>query len=143
MKIRRFWVTLIRLIYSTLILALYPGVDVELGTQAKSKFFIQYNPSLTSVSGLQKLSAVGDVHHLHENNKLESIVGLSNPTTAGVHIMINSNVLLNPTQGLENINSIALSGLNITGNTMLTNCDLPKKCTSESNDCKYFTKQTN
>src|SRR5690606_39044436 len=104
-------------------------------TEIGGDLTIQGNSQLTNLDGLSNLTSVGGYLSIYYNSNLTNLDGLSNLTSVGADLVINSNYSLTDISGLQNIdpNSILSSylgvGLYITGNPLLSVCNLDNFCT--------------
>src|SRR5690606_34942976 len=93
------------------------------------------NPNLTNLDGLSNLTSVGGYLFIDSNSNLTNLDGLSNLTSVGADLVIQSNSSLTDISGLQNIDPTSILstyygvGLYIVGNTSLSVCNLPNFCT--------------
>ena len=126
-----------------------PAGSVFFTTQAQIDAFAINYPNCTEITGylqiggsditdlspLSNLTSVGGYLYINSNSNLTNLDGLSNLTSVGADLVINSNYSLTDISGLQNIdpNSILSSyfgiGLYITGNPLLSVCNLDNFCT--------------
>jgi|GEM_PF-1138188 len=91
--------------------------------------YIEYNPLLTLVNGLQALTSVDASLDIRGNERLSTLDGLSNITSVGDNIFIWSNLSLINVDGLSGLTSVG-GILLISGNAILNNLDGLSKVTS-------------
>ena len=90
---------------------------------------IDYNPVLTSLTGLDNLtSIVGFRLTINENNSLTSLTELDNLTSIGGSLAIIENNSLASLTGLDNIDANSIIDLYIIGNSFLSTCDVQSIC---------------
>jgi hypothetical protein len=116
---------------------------------------ISANGALTGLSGLENLTSIGDGLLVLDNTSLTSLSGLGNLTSIGFRLVVRGNAFLTSLNGMDNLTSIgeflsiednasltSLSGLDsiapltitsssflqITGNPLLSICDVPGVC---------------
>jgi len=87
-------------------------------TLVKERLVISRNYALTSLTGLENLTAAGELL-LSSNSALTTLVALENLTSVG-DLWINWNIALTTLAGLESINSPVMGSVNIEGNSSLT-----------------------
>lgn len=92
---------------------------------------ISYNPELTDISALSKITSLDQGLFISENNKLNSFVGLNNIKSIGKQLYISSNAMLNSINDLANTDLTGVTDLVIVGNRSLALCQ-------ELNICNYL-----
>ncbi len=85
-----------------------------------NKLNISYNPKLTTLKGLDKLSGelLGGLQ-IYKNKRLEEITQLSGITLVGDHLVVNSNLSIQSLEGLHNIKSVKNGYLGVRSNDNL------------------------
>jgi hypothetical protein len=94
---------------------------------------ISYNGYLESLSGLENLDSIGGSLEISNNVALINIAGLSSLSTINGQLLVFSNPNLTSLEGLGNIAAGSISNMGITGNPLLTDCELQSICNYLSN----------
>jgi len=87
-------------------------------TSIGGQFFIQYNDALINLSGLEGLASIGNKLFIRNNDALINLTGLNNLASVGYKIQIYDNFSLTSLIGLESLINVA-SGINIDNNDAL------------------------
>jgi hypothetical protein len=92
-------------------------------------FYITRNDALTGLTGLDNLYSLGgDFFIIDENSSLPDLTGLSGLTSIGNNIYIENNSSLVSLMGIENIEPGSIGFLKISGNNLLSECDVKSVC---------------
>lgn len=93
-----------------------------------SLLIIDQNEDLLSLNGLINLSNIGEDLIIETNHSLVDITALSNLSTIGDYLYINENISLQNLFGLDNLQPNSINDLTITGNSVLSDCDVLSIC---------------
>ncbi|HRX98398.1 MAG TPA: T9SS type A sorting domain-containing protein, partial [Bacteroidales bacterium] len=93
-----------------------------------SLLFIDHNEDLLSLDGLINLSNIGEDLIIETNHSLVDITALSNLSTIGDYLYINENISLQNLFGLDSLQPNSINDLTITGNSVLSDCDVLSIC---------------
>jgi hypothetical protein len=88
---------------------------------------IQDNDALTSLSGLTNITTVEGLW-IQNNNALTNLEGLDNIISAGGDISIRFNDGLTSLAGIDNIDATTISSLYLSGNDLLSTCEVKSIC---------------
>jgi|GEM_PF-2071340 len=100
-------------------------------TTIGGNLYISRNSQLQNLEGLNNLTNVGSFFYLLRNAQLQNTDGLSNLTNIGGYLYIIQNTSLTDISGLSNIDPATITGgygLLISGNSVLSVCDMPNFC---------------
>jgi len=101
-------------------------------TYIEGNLDIRSNPALTSLNGLESLTTIGEYLMIGfdyaGNSSLANLSGLLNLNSIGGGLHIRYNPSLTSLAGLDNIDPGTINYLNITHNTLLTDCSVQSIC---------------
>jgi hypothetical protein len=90
--------------------------------------YITTNANLASITGLSSLASLGGSLLVSANPLLESLEGLENLAYIGEDVFISNNNILSDISALANVSPANVLALRITGNPLLSVCDIPFIC---------------
>lgn len=93
-----------------------------------SLLFIDHNEDLLSLDGLLNLSSIGEDLIIETNHSLVDITALASLNTIGDYLYINENISLQNLFGLDSLQPNSINDLTITGNSVLSDCDVLSIC---------------
>ncbi|MBC8321383.1 MAG: T9SS type A sorting domain-containing protein [Bacteroidetes bacterium] len=85
-------------------------------------------PTLTDLSGLENLESIGGTFNIINNDLLNDISALNNLTMIASELRIENNPNLNSLSGIDNIESNSMYKITISGNSMLSTCEVKSIC---------------
>ena len=97
-------------------------------TSSGSYLSINDNPALHDLSGLNNLISINGFLRINNNDSLEDLNAFSNLTGINGYIDVNENASLISLKGLEQIDPITISDLEITNNARLMLCEAASIC---------------
>lgn len=86
------------------------------------------NDNLTSLFGLDSLNTIGENLYIVNNNALTSLSGLESLHTINGRLSIYNNSALTSLSGIDNIEASTISDLDISGNVLLSTCEVQSVC---------------
>lgn len=85
-------------------------------------------PTLTDLSGLENLESIGGPFNVINNDSLNDITALNSLTVVTSELRIEDNPNLNSLSGIDNIESNSMHKITISGNPMLSTCEVKSIC---------------
>jgi len=95
-------------------------------TEIGSDLDIRYNYALSSIAALSSVTSIGGDLIIH-GTAVNSLVGLSGVTSINGNLLIRGNNITS-LSGIENINASSINDLEISGESLLTDCSFPNIC---------------
>jgi hypothetical protein len=89
---------------------------------------VDHNDGLQSLEGLNNITTIGEDLILETNHSLVDITALANLNTIGDYLYINENISLPNLFGLDSLQANSINDLTITGNSILSDCDVLSIC---------------
>jgi len=90
--------------------------------------YIYGNNNLTDLTGIENLASIGDALRIQNNIALTSLIGLENLSSIGNDLLILGNPSLESLSGLNNLSAGTISGVYISGNCLLSICNVQALC---------------